>query len=323
MIIKRIVKVAAIVAFALGFAGLAAAQIPFEQIDVPGSTSAIATGINNLNQVVGWYTTNNSSGTGFEFQNGAFMNLNVSVPGADVLSTQPLAINDTGTIAGVFTGASGPEGFLLNGSGYSIVAGPAGSIEDEATAIDNSGDVAGWDVNGSSVTQGFILSGGAYTTIAVPGATATEITGINSAGGAVVGITDLFTGQQAGFIYDYGATNPQFFTFNLPPALTINSMSINDSGEIACTYAGINGLTHGCISNGVTFSTVDDLNGVGTTSLTGINDSGFVVGSFVDANGVTRGIVSTPEASTVMLFGVGLLGVALAGAARRKPAPLG
>lgn len=292
------------------WAGVAAAQTGLVQIDVPGSLSTTATGINNLNQIVGWYITLNSSGTGFEESGGTFMNLNINVPAGSY--SQPLAINDTGSIVGVFGGSSGPEGFLLNGARYSAITGPAGSIQSEATGIDNGGDIAGWYINASSVTQGFLLNGstGTYSTIAVPGATATEITGINSAGGLVAGIADLSTGE-SGFLYDYGSSSPQYFSFNLPVALSINSMSINDLGDIACTYADVNGLSHGCLSNGVTFTTVDDPHGIGTTVLSGINDSGQFVGSYMDAAGVTHGI-TTPEPSAAVLWMSGLLILGLA-----------
>lgn len=252
MRIKQAAFVLGVCGLLATFTGVAAAQSGFTQIDVPGSLSTTATGINNLNQIVGWYITNDSSGTGFEYNNGSFINLNINVPGGSF--TQPLAINVTGSIVGVFDSSSGPEGFLLNASGYSALTGPTGSIRSLATGIDNGGDIAGWYINTASVTQGFLLNGmtGTYTTIAVPGASATEITGINSAGGIVAGIADLSTGE-SGFLYDYGSSSPQYYSFNLPVALSINSMSINDAGEIACTYADINGLTHGCLSNGVTF----------------------------------------------------------------------
>lgn len=308
---------AAAACFILGCAGAALAQDGFLQIDVPGSTSTTATGINNLNQIVGWYTTDTSSGTGFEYNDGAFLNVNIGVPGGSF--TQPLAINDTGSIVGVYGAASGSEGFLLNGSGYSLVAGPSGSTAAEATGIDDYGDIAGWYQNTSGQTQGFLLSGstGTYTTVAVPGASATEITGINSLGGVVTGIADLSTGE-AGFFYFYGVPTPEYFSFALPPALTVNSMSINDLGEIGCTYADFSGLTHGCLSNGFTFSHVDDPNGIGTTSLAGLNDNGVAVGSFVDANGVTHGFVTTPEPSAAILLGSGLLALALAVARRHS-----
>lgn len=311
----------------LTFAVVATGQSGFVQIDVPGSSSTTATGINDLNQIVGWYTTNNSSGTGFEYNNASFINLNISVPGS--LATQPLAINDTGSIVGVFTGSLGSTGFLLNGAGYSAITGPAGSVESSATGIDNSGDIAGWYINSSSVTQGFILNGstGVYTTLAVPGATSTQITGINPAGGIVAGITDVITPQtgplpvEVGFLYDYGSSTPAFTSFFLPGAMAINSMSINDSGEIACTFTDTSSSIHGCLSNGVTFSTVDDPNGIGTTNLTGINNSGQIVGWFTGTQDSTvHGFTSVPEPSAAVLWMTGLvmLGLACGYGAKRQ-----
>ncbi|MGH9452246.1 MAG: hypothetical protein ACRD11_17195 [Terriglobia bacterium] len=317
-----------------GLAGIARAQAGFVQIDVPGSLFTTATGVNNLNDVVGWYTTNSSSGTGFEYDAGSFINLNISVPaaGTGISSpfTQPLAINDTGSIVGVFGGvASGQavsSGFLINSSG-AIQISPPNAIESEATAIDDNGDIAGWFVNGQSQTEGFILGAASstYTPVSVPGASATEITGIDN-NGDVVGIADLSTGE-AGFLYDYGAASPQFFAFSLPVALAISAMSINDLGEIACTYTDVNGGLDGCVSNRWTFSTVDDPNGIGTTSITGINDEDLLAGSFVDSNGTMHGLLVTPEPSSAVLLGTALLllGLMVAGrrfssGARRHPA---
>jgi hypothetical protein len=53
------------------------------------------------------------------------------------------------------------------------------------------------------------------------------------------------------------------------------------------------GLTHGFIFNEGHFTSFDDPEGVGTTTINGINDRGQIVGFYVDASGNTDGFVGT------------------------------
>jgi Cu/Zn superoxide dismutase len=48
------------------------------------------------------------------------------------------------------------------------------------------------------------------------------------------------------------------------------------------------------------FSSVDDPNGVGTTTINGVNDRGDLVGFYVDANGNTDGFLGTPVRKTTV-----------------------
>jgi hypothetical protein len=56
-----------------------------------------------------------------------------------------------------------------------------------------------------------------------------------------------------------------------------------------------------------TYQTVDDPNGIGTTTINGINDKGQLVGFYVDGNDTTIGFVANapePGSGFLTLFGV-------------------
>ena len=58
-------------------------------------------------------------------------------------------------------------------------------------------------------------------------------------------------------------------------------------------YMDASGLTHGFILNDGHLTSVDDPEGVGTTTINGVNDRGQIVGFFVATGGNTDGFVGT------------------------------
>ncbi len=68
---------------------------------------------------------------------------------------------------------------------------------------------------------------------------------------------------------------------------------MNNHDEVVAGYVDRSGLTHGFIFNEGHFTSFDDPEGVGTTTINGINDRGQIVGFYVDASGNTDGFVGT------------------------------
>jgi hypothetical protein len=67
------------------------------------------------------------------------------------------------------------------------------------------------------------------------------------------------------------------------------------------------------------FQSVDDPNGIGTTTSNGVNDNGQIVGFYVDGNGNTDGLLaSTPEPGTLAMGGLSLFAVGLYRTRRRR-----
>ena len=73
------------------------------------------------------------------------------------------------------------------------------------------------------------------------------------------------------------------------------AFGLNNEDDVVGAYMDAAGLTHGFIFDDGFFQSVDDPEGVGTTTINGINDRGQLVGFFVDGAGHTDGFVATPR----------------------------
>src|SRR3989304_485713 len=110
----------------------------FTSLDLPGTTAAIAYGINDAGSVVGSYY-DATGWYGFTYNGSSYSSLNV--PGAT--ATVAFGINDAGSVAGYYTDATGLYGFTYNGSSYSYLNVP-GATGTEAYGINDAGSVVGW-----------------------------------------------------------------------------------------------------------------------------------------------------------------------------------
>jgi hypothetical protein len=85
----------------------------------------------------------------------------------------------------------------------------------------------------------------------------------------------------------------QFQTLDFPESTLTQTFGLNNHDEVVGAYVDRSGLTHGFIFQDGHFTSVDDPEGVGTTSINGINDRGQIVGFFVATGGNTDGFVGT------------------------------
>jgi probable HAF family extracellular repeat protein len=161
-------------------------------IDLP---TAVASGINNLGQVVGWYNSAPYVSHGFLYSNGAIT--------ADIAYPADLT------------------GIPTNGLGVSTVA----------TQINDSGEIVGYYsyglLSGQTVTHGFIDNNGAYSTVDFPGATSTFLTGVNNFD-EIIGRWMDPLGHAYGFVLNSGVFS------NLDPQYS-DPRGIDDAGDIVGT----------------------------------------------------------------------------------------
>lgn len=201
-------------------------------IDVPGSIWSEARGLNNRDEVVGFYLDPQSGYRGYLWRNGSFTTLDF--PGA--LWTLPSKINDLGVVVGYFLDGTGfPHGFSYGNGRWTPIDFP-GSTDTVAVGINSVGDVVGvFDVT-QPLTHGFILHNGQFTRVDTPFGEQSEIDGINDAG-TLAGYTwnDPFNGPVLGVL---GHDN-QFSLINMPGATFTLPGSVNNGSLVTGTF--ING----------------------------------------------------------------------------------
>ena len=201
-----------------------------------------------------------------------------STPGATTVT----AVNDAGVVLG-------PDYTYTQGGGFSplplVPDGVAGEI---ARGINDSGQIVGQYADSTHVSHAFLYTpGSGYANLDDPAAKAeTRASGINNAGQVIGGYADLpGTTNTHGFVYTPG-TGPGagFKTFDGPGASLTFLYGINDSGQIAGVYQGINDRYGFVYTPGQGFVNVPDAPGSisSTTDPFAINASGQTVGVYAD-----------------------------------------
>jgi probable HAF family extracellular repeat protein len=268
----------------------------FADIGPPGAIESLATGINNVGQVVG------SSGIGgFLFSAGAYTPLSFTIVDFSQNTPEtipgyfyPSGINDAHDIVGpaYFGSPGGITNYIYSGGTYTFLH--INAFNTSANGINNAGEIVGAGFFEFSVEfsgyAGFLYSSRTITTfqdpVAVPGSTFAN--GINNEG-SIVGYYQNSASVAHGFLYSGGT----FTTLDDPLATGGTYLTgINDTGQIVGSYIGATGQ-HGFLYDNGTFTTLD--NPLGVTEIAGINDSGQIVGNYLDSAGYSHGFFGTTD----------------------------
>jgi probable HAF family extracellular repeat protein len=148
----------------------------FTPILIPGSET-IANGINNADQVVGYYDFPFGASQGFVETNGVFTT--IDVPGA--AATFATGISNNGQIVGTFNDSMGSHGFLYSNGTFTSIDAPGATLT-LATGVNRSGQIIGEFIDSSGHSHGFLDNAGIFTTFDVSGAQFINPFGINDAG---------------------------------------------------------------------------------------------------------------------------------------------
>jgi hypothetical protein len=205
------------------------------------------------------------------------------------------------------------------------------SVQTQVTAINNLNDTAGFWVDKNGVNHGFIHWNGKFGSYTVSGSRVTQILGLNNAGEAVGfstqngknaafqldRVTKKFTaiappgaanatatsinnpGEVVGFYKDGRKTigfvkiGSSYSKLSYPGSTSTMPFGVNNHGDIAGAYVDSSRQTHGFLFEAATskWTSFDDPNGVGTTTINGLNDRKDMVGFYVDGSGNTEGML--------------------------------
>jgi probable HAF family extracellular repeat protein len=291
-----------------------ATSFTFATIDVPGSNSTTAFGINNAGQISG--TFHNSSGEhGFVDTGGIFTT--IDVPFAVPFTTVVNGINDAGDVVGTYYGPGAfgfPQTlpFLDNNGVFITLSIPLGTGGHQPFDINNTNQVVGsYTDSFGSFLASFIYEDGLVTQIRYR--PITWAYGINDAG-QVVGFLDDQDGRH-GFLFEHGT----FARIDVPGAQRTILYGINNAGQIVGMFTDGSGQQHSFLDSGGVFTPID-IPGGNSVVASGINDAGQIVGSFADSGGNSHGFLASPEApeaASLVLFASGLAGIAALGMKRR------
>ena len=233
-------------------------------LNINGSTTAMAFGINSAGTVVG------TDGHGDAFSLSRRGVLETFIP-TGAASATAFGVNDQGTIVGQYATTTATPGFVrVHGNSFVTINAPSGPDAVNAQGINDKGLVVGFYVGTDGQDHGFMVNARGVKTGTLTGTAIADPTIPNVAG-------------------EPGAT----FVFS-------QILGINDKGIAVGYYGDSTGSQHGFLYDTKTghYTFVDDPseafnNGVEVTQITGITNSGEITGFYSDASGVFHGFVAT------------------------------
>jgi len=266
----------------------AQATYQFKSFQNPGATVTRVFGMNGHGDLVG--TDNTVPGRhAFLVDHDSYVSLDSSgILGTHISFARD--IDDEGDIVGGYIGDDENEhGFILRYGTLTTLDVPfGGSIGTQLDGINNSGIITGVWVDEAFNAHGFVYEKGNFVHLDYPGALDTFPYGINSRGDIVGNwATDQSTVGH-GFLFSRG----QIFSIDAPDAVPDGTAAtgINEKGQIAGSFIGEDGNSHGFLAEGSVFTTLDCAEAA-NTSVWGINSAGQIAGT-CDVPGQRLGFIA-------------------------------
>jgi probable HAF family extracellular repeat protein len=261
-----------IAGFVLGAACLVPASMFAQTAYTEGLVTGIplpqATGIDDNDQVVGYFEDNQGYGHGFLLSGGVLTQ--IDQPGANL--TAALAINSVKGIAGLEYTTIGQFGMLDSSLSFQV---PNGGYGITIYGLNSVGSFVGLDVN----NHPFINIKGAYKAVkppmcnGLPTPVGVYVTGINKHNDFV----GYCYGQGSSTVTGFARVGGVYQTVGVFASNTY-PVGINDAGTIAGWFVDGSNINHGFILSGGTPVQFDYSGSTQGTQIFGINNKGSVTG---------------------------------------------
>lgn len=264
---------------------MAARDVAYTTVDVPGASLTSAQGINARGDVTGFYVGADNVVHGFVWSGGVVTSFDV--PGA--AGTQARGIGPSGEIVGSFWRPGEPgvasHGFRRSATGEITTFDYPNHLYTIPQRVLPDGTILGCrhdnDTMGSMVGVTYAREG-----VSEIDAFASMNNGATPDGRRVVGLyTNMMTNRGEAYIIDDGV----FTSYMVPNSTMTAAWDVNPRGDVAGVYRDASGF-HGFVLSGDAVTTFD-FPGATATRVFGINAAGAVVGAYV-AGGKTHGFVA-------------------------------
>ncbi len=212
------------------------------------------------------------------------------------VQTQVTALNNMGDTAGFWVDGNGINyGFIEWNNVFTTYQNPntGNGTVNQLLGLNDHGIAVGFYTDGNGVNHAYSLNqnNGQFTAILPPGAVSATATGIND-NGDITGFLMASNGNTVGFLLKGNS----YTEFDFPHSTNTTPFGINKVDQIVGSYVDSHGEMHGFLLSSplhnAHWTSIDDPNGVGTTTVNGLNDRGQLVGFYVDANGNTDGFLA-------------------------------
>lgn len=261
----------------------------YHQLQVPNSKVTAANGINNLNEIVGFYFGQSGPIHGYLLSNGKYTN--VDYPGAT--TTEVDGINDSGSMVGLYNTGGTDHGWILQNGTFTQIDYP-GAADTVPMAINNSGEVVGnWDTGQPNSERAFKYVNGTFTQLNIPGAVVDGAAGVDTNGD----ISGFYQTSPGGPTYGFILrSSGQLVTIKDPAAQAATSGSgMNNKLQVVGSYLISNsfGNFEGFVWSSGKFANIM-YPGSTTTYASAINDSGVLVGDWFNQTSFEEGFYYIP-----------------------------
>lgn len=249
-------------------------------------------GISRSKQIVGYYGSGAAGHPNKGYRiSPPFKQVNFTpenFPGSN--QTQVTAINNLDDTAGFWVGKKSVNSGFIHWNGHFTSYSWPGSTFTQILGLNNAGQGVGfYTLSGTNFGFQVDRVSKKFTSIAPPGASNVTATSINN-DGEVVGFYTSGS-QTIGFL----KVGSSYATLNYPGSTVTMPFGINNHGDVAGAYVDSSGGTHGFLlmspTSSQNWTSFDDPNGVGTTTINGLNDRNDLVGFYTDSSGNVDGML--------------------------------